>query len=386
MRGSAVANYAASPKNSRGRRFKEPSPTYRSEFQRDRDRIIHSTGFRRLEYKTQVFVNHEGDLYRTRLTHSLEVAQIARSIARTLNLDEDLTEAIALAHDLGHTPFGHAGQDALNACMKNHGGFEHNLQSLRIVDKLEKNYAEFSGLNLCFETREGILKHCSLKHAETLGDVGVRFLNKQQPSLEAQLTNIADQVAYNNHDIDDGLRSGLISIEQMRKVDLFSAQYDKVMWKYPELTGHRCVHETIRRMIGEQVIDLVETSRVNIESAKPENIEDVRNYKKHLISFSEEMRTRNQELKKFLRKNLYYHHKVYRMTRKAHQVIEALFNAFMKDIRLLPPEHQQYVRKAQLKMGEAGQARVISDYVAGMTDRYATGEYQRLFGIEGNVF
>jgi len=378
--------YAATPDNSRGRRFKEPSPTYRNEFQRDRDRIIHSTGFRRLEYKTQVFVNHEGDLYRTRLTHSLEVAQIARSIARTLGLDEDLTEAIALAHDIGHTPFGHAGQDALNACMKNYDGFEHNLQSLRIVDQLEKNYADFSGLNLCFETREGILKHCSLKNAKTLGDVGERFIKKQQSSLEAQLTNIADQVAYNNHDIDDGLRSGLITIEQMRKVDLFSAQYDKVMWKYPELTGHRCVHETIRRMIGEQVIDLVETSKARLEEANPESIDAVRNHNMELISFSEEMRNRNQELKKFLRENLYFQHKVYRMTRKAHQVIEALFNAFMEDIRLLPPEHQQYVRKAQLETGEMGQARVIADYVAGMTDRYATGEYQRLFGIEGNVF
>ncbi|HIP81686.1 MAG TPA: deoxyguanosinetriphosphate triphosphohydrolase [Leucothrix mucor] len=378
--------YAATPETSRGRHFKEPSPTYRNEFQRDRDRIIHSTGFRRLEYKTQVFVNHEGDLYRTRLTHSLEVAQIARSVARTLGLDEDLTEAIALAHDIGHTPFGHAGQDALNACMKNYDGFEHNLQSLRIVDQLEKNYADFSGLNLCFETREGVLKHCSLKNAKILGDVGERFINKQQSSLEAQLTNIADQIAYNNHDIDDGLRSGLITIEQMRKVDLFSAQYDKVMWKYPELTGNRCVHETIRRMIGEQVIDLVETSRTNLKEANPESIDAVRKHNKPLISFSEEMRSRNQELKKFLRENLYFHHKVHRMTRKAHQVIEALFSAFMEDIRLLPPEHQQYVRKAQLETGKTGQARVIADYVAGMTDRYATGEYQRLFGIEGNVF
>ncbi len=381
-----LAPYAASPDTSRGRKFKEPSPTYRSEYQRDRDRIIHSTGFRRLEYKTQVFVNHEGDLYRTRLTHSLEVAQIARSVARTLRLNEDLTEAISLAHDLGHTPFGHAGQDALHACMKNYGGFEHNLQSLRIVDALEKNYADFSGLNLCFETREGVLKHCSLKNAQQLGDVGERFLKKQQASLEAQLTNIADQIAYNNHDIDDGIRSGLLTIEQMREVDLFSAQYDKVMWKYPELTGHRCVHETIRRMIGDQVVDLVETSKAKLEQVKPQTIDDVRQHSENLIGFSEEMRQRNQELKKFLRENLYYHHKVYRMTRKAHQVIEALFGAFMDDIRLLPPEHQQYVRNSQLATGEAGQARVISDYVAGMTDRYATGEYQRLFGIDGNVF
>ena len=382
----ANAPYAATSKTSRGRRFKEPAPTYRSEFQRDRDRIIHSTGFRRLEYKTQVFVNHEGDLYRTRLTHSLEVAQIARSVARTLELDEDLTEAIALAHDLGHTPFGHAGQDALNACMKKYEGFEHNLQSLRIVDLLEKNYADFDGLNLSFETREGILKHCSLKNAAQLGDVGERFLNKTQSSLEAQLTNIADQIAYNNHDIDDGLRSGLISIEQMRQVDLFSMQYDKVMWKYPELTGNRCVHETIRRMIGEQVIDLVETSRKLIDDANLKNIDDVRNHSCELISFSDEMRTRNQMLKKFLRENLYFHHKVYRMTRKAHQVIEALFTVFMEDVRLLPPQHQKLARTALLASGETGHARVIADYVAGMTDRYATVEYARLFGIEGNIF
>ncbi|MEB8432458.1 deoxyguanosinetriphosphate triphosphohydrolase [Cocleimonas sp. KMM 6892] len=380
------APYAASPEFSKGRKFSEPAPTYRSEFQRDRDRIIHSTGFRRLEYKTQVFVNHEGDLYRTRLTHSLEVAQIARSIARTLNLDEDLTEAISLAHDIGHTPFGHAGQDALNACMKDYGGFEHNLQSLRIIDELEKNYADFNGLNLCYETREGVLKHCSLKNAANLGDVGERFLKKEQPSLEAQLTNIADQIAYNNHDIDDGIRSGLINIEQMRQMQLFSTQYDKVMWKYPELKGNRRVHETIRRMIGEQVVDLVETSRAKIAEVNPESIEDVRKHSEQLISFSDEMRVHNQELKKYLRENLYFHHKVYRMTRKAHQVIEALFDIFMHDLRLLPPGHLKLARNALVDEGLSGQARVIADYVAGMTDRYATKEYARLFGVDGNVF
>ena len=386
MTKASIASYAANPETSRGRRFKEAPPTYRSEFQRDRDRIIHSSGFRRLEYKTQVFVNHEGDLYRTRLTHSLEVAQIARSIARTLQLDEDLTEAIALAHDLGHTPFGHAGQDALNGCMQDFGGFEHNLQSLRIVDLLETNYADFNGLNLSFETREGILKHCSLKHAAELSDVGARFLNKTQASLEAQLTNIADQVAYNNHDIDDGLRSGLITIEQLRKVELFSMQYDKVMWKYPKLTGHRVVHETIRRMIGEQVIDLIETSQNLLDEAKPNSIDDIRKHSQELISFSATMRKQNQELKKFLRENLYYHHKVYRMTRKAHHVIESLFNIFIDDVRLLPPEHQELAKSAQTKNAEMGKARVIADYVAGMTDRYATLEYARLFGVEGSIF
>lgn len=380
------APYAADPLQSKGRKFSEPAPTYRSEFQRDRDRIIHSTGFRRLEYKTQVFVNHEGDLYRTRLTHSLEVAQIARSIARTMQLDEDLTEAISLAHDIGHTPFGHAGQDALHACMKEFGGFEHNLQSLRIIDVLEKNYADFDGLNLCFEVREGVLKHCSLKNAAKLGEVGQRFINKKQASLEAQLTNIADQIAYNNHDIDDGLRSGLINIEQMRNMQLFSTQYDKVMWKYPDLKGNRRVHETIRRMIGEQVVDLVETSRAKIAEANPQSIDDVRNHSKQLISFSDEMRAHNQDLKKFLRENLYFHHKVYRMTRKAHQVIESLFAIFMNDLRLLPPRHLVLARKALVDDGMPGQARVIADYVAGMTDRYATKEYSRLFDVKGSVF
>lgn len=380
------ATYAANPNESRGRQFIEPAPTYRSEFQRDRDRIIHSTGFRRLEYKTQVFVNHEGDLYRTRLTHSLEVAQIARSIARTMQLDEDLTEAISLAHDIGHTPFGHAGQDALHACMREYGGFEHNLQSLRILDVLEQNYADYDGLNLCFETREGVLKHCSLKNAAKLGEVGERFINKKQASLEAQLTNIADQIAYNNHDIDDGLRSGLITIEQMRNVPLFSTQYDKVMWKYPDLRGNRRVHETIRRMIGEQVIDLVETSLAKIVEVNPQTIDDVRDHKEQLISFSDEMRSHNQELKKFLRENLYFHHKVYRMTRKAHQVIESLFDVFMNDLRLLPPKHLVLARAALVDEGMAGQARVIADYVAGMTDRYATNEYSRLFGVKGSVF
>ena len=386
MNDKTYASYSATAQNSKGRQYKEKAPTYRSEFQRDRDRIIHSKGFRRLEYKTQVFVNHEGDLYRTRLTHTLEVAQIARSISRTLCLNEDLTEAIALAHDIGHTPFGHAGQDALNGCMKQYGGFEHNLQSLRILDLLEINYADFDGLNLCFETREGILKHCSLKNAALLGDVGERFINKKQASLEAQLTNIADQIAYNNHDIDDGLRSGLITIEQMREIQLFSTQYDKVMWKYPDLTGNRIVHETIRRMIGEQVTDLVTTSNARIEQANPQTIEDVRNHTEQLISFSDEMRSLNQELKKYLRENLYFHHKVYRMTRKAHQVIESLFTIFMEDLRLLPPRHLQLARTALIENGLAGQARVIADYVSGMTDRYATKEYARLFGVKGDVF
>ncbi|MCK5918995.1 MAG: deoxyguanosinetriphosphate triphosphohydrolase [Cocleimonas sp.] len=378
------ASYAANPNQSKGRQHCEDSPNLRSEFQRDRDRIIHSTAFRRLEYKTQVFVNHEGDLYRTRLTHSIEVAQIARSIARTLNLDEDLTEAIALAHDLGHTPFGHAGQDALNTCMKSFGGFEHNLQSLRVIDLLEKRYADFDGLNLTFEAREGILKHCSQKNAKQLGEVGLRFINKQQPSLEAQLTNISDLIAYNNHDIDDGLRSGLISISQLCEIELFATQYIKVKDKYPDLEATRQIHEIIRRMIALQVIDLITTSQKNIAASGVETIEDVR-ASEALIYSSSEMIVQNKQLKTFLRQNLYYHHKVYRMTRKAHQIVESLFATFLEDVRLLPPEHQGYAKVALKQKGEAGQARIIADYIAGMTDRYAIKEHHKLFGY-GEVF
>ena len=380
-----IATYAAKVETSLGRQYPEAKPTFRTEYQRDRDRIIHSTGFRRLEYKTQVFVNHEGDLYRTRLTHSIEVAQIARSIARTLEINEDLTEAIALAHDLGHTPFGHAGQDALNACMKPFGGFEHNLQSLRVVDHLETKYAEFPGLNLTFETREGLLKHCALKNAKELGPVAKRFLDKTQPSLEAQLTNISDQIAYNNHDIDDGIRSGLITVEQLRETDLFAVHFDQVKWKYPDLDENRSVHETIRRMIGEQVVDLVTTSRTNIKDAGIKTIDDVRAHSDSLIRFSDEMFTQSRLMKKFLRENLYFHHKVYRMTRKAHHIIESLFEAFINDVRLLPPEHQAYAKDAKLSGGEAEYARVVADYIAGMTDRFAIKEYDRLFAMTGNL-
>ena len=376
-----IASYAASVETSRGRQHAEPAPSYRTEYQRDRDRIIHSTGFRRLEYKTQVFVNHEGDLYRTRLTHSIEVAQIARSIARTLGLNEDLTEAIALAHDLGHTPFGHAGQDALNACMKPYGGFEHNLQSLRVVDHLENKYAEFQGLNLTFETREGVLKHCALKNAQELGEVGRRFVDKTQPSLEAQLTNIADQVAYNNHDIDDGIRSGLIAIEQLREVSLFADYYDQVKWKYPDLDDNKSVHETIRQMIGSQVTDLIRTSQQQIDASGVVSIDDVRSHREALILFSDEMFSQSRLMKKFLRENLYFHHQVYRMTRKAHQITEALFDSFINDTKLLPPEHQVYAADAKKSGNEADYARVVADYVAGMTDRFAIKEYDRLFNM-----
>ena len=380
-----IASYAATEATSLGRQYPEPAPSYRTEYQRDRDRIIHSTGFRRLEYKTQVFVNHEGDLYRTRLTHSIEVAQIARSIARTLGLNEDLTEAIALAHDLGHTPFGHAGQDALNACMQPFGGFEHNLQSLRVVDHLETKYAEFQGLNLTFETREGVLKHCALKNAKALGEVGQRFIDKTQPSLEAQLTNIADQVAYNNHDIDDGIRSGLISIEQLREVGLFADYYDQVKWKYPDLDDNKSVHETIRQMIGGQVTDLIQTSEQHIVASGVVTIDDVRMQSDTLVRFSEDMFAQSRLMKKFLRENLYFHHQVYRMTRKAQQIIEALFEAFITDSKLLPPEHQAYAAEARKKQNESDYARVVADYVAGMTDRFAIKEYDRLFNMSNQL-
>ncbi|HHJ14049.1 MAG TPA: deoxyguanosinetriphosphate triphosphohydrolase [Gammaproteobacteria bacterium] len=376
---TGLAPYAASDACCGGRRHQEPPPSYRSEYQRDRDRIIHAAAFRRLEYKTQVFVNHEGDLFRTRLTHSIEVAQIARSIARALKLNEDLTEAIALAHDLGHTPFGHAGQDALNACMADWGGFEHNLQSLRVVDELEEKYADFPGLNLTFETREGILKHCSPRHAAQLGDVGRRFLDRHQPSLEAQLTNLADEIAYNSHDVDDGLRAGLISVEQLSEVSLFSEHYSEVRERYPALPPRRVVHEVVRRLINCQVVDLIETSNRRLAHARPSDIQAVRNHPEPLIAFSDTMRERNLELKRFLRTRLYRHYRVHRMSAKAVRVIRDLFQAFNEDPRLLPDEPRGKAAALRARDGEAGQARAVADYIAGMTDRYAISEHHRVF-------
>ena len=369
----ALAPYAAQDEKTRGRVHAEPPAAPRGEFQRDRDRIVHSTAFRRLEYKTQVFVNHEGDLFRTRLTHSLEVAQIGRTIARLLHLNEELVEAISLAHDLGHTPFGHAGQDALNDCMKDHGGFEHNLQSLRVVDKLEERYAEFDGLNLCFETREGILKHCSLVHARGLGEVGERFLKGRQPSLEAQVANLADEIAYNNHDVDDGLRSGLISIEQLEEVALFARHLKEARSRYPALNGRRLVNETVRRMINTLVLDLVHTSAANIKTAGVQSLEAVRKAEP-LVAFSAEIRDEQLQLKQFLRRNLYRHYKVMRMTKKAERIIADLFDAFFREPRLLPSDHHD--------KAAADRARTIADYVAGMTDRYAVREHRRLFAID----
>ena len=368
-----LAAYAADPAASRGRCIAEAAPNGRTEFQRDRDRIIHSAAFRRLEYKTQVFVNHEGDLFRTRLTHSIEVAQIGRSVARNLGLNEDLVEAISLAHDLGHTPFGHAGQDALNECMKDHGGFEHNLQSLRVVDLLEQRYGAFDGLNLCFETREGILKHCSIKNAEKLGEVGERFLKNQRPSMEAQLANLADEIAYNNHDVDDGLRSELISVEQLASVRIFARHLGAVHGQYPDLVDRRLIHETVRRMINTLVSDLTEQSRALIAEHHPESVDQVR-IAPPLIAFSAAIREEQHELKVFLRKHLYQHYRVARMSNKARRIVRDLFQAFMADSRLLPPEFQS--------RAEVDLPRAIADYIAGMTDRYAIREHRRLFAVE----
>jgi dGTPase len=372
-----LAPYSADSQQTRGRSVAEDAPAYRSEFQRDRDRIIHSAAFRRLEYKTQVFVNHEGDLFRTRLTHSIEVAQIARSIARVMDLNEDLTEAISLAHDLGHTPFGHSGQDALNTCMKEYGGFEHNLQSLRVVDLLEEKYAEFPGLNLTYETREGILKHCSKQNARELGNIGERFLEGKQPGLEAQLANLADAIAYNNHDVDDGLRSELITVEQLREVKLFAEQCQIVSRLYPQLEDRRIIHETVRRMINYLIVDLVETSQSRIRDAGITTIDEVRDFPQPLIVHSDRVREESLELKQFLRRNLYSHYRVLRMSKKAARVISALFNVFLDDYRLLP-EHYHALSAEMAGNSEASLARVIADYIAGMTDRFAINEYRRV--------
>ena len=371
---AVLAPYAAIESHSRGRKYAEPSSKYRGEYQRDRDRIIHSTGFRRLVYKTQVFVNHEGDLYRTRLTHSLEVSQIGRTVAVALQLNEALTEAICLAHDIGHTPFGHAGQDTLNMCMRDFGGFEHNLQSLRVVDVLEAKYADFAGLNLMFETREGILKHCSARNAHELGDVGERFLKRTQPSLEAQVSNIADAIAYNNHDVDDGFRAGLLSLSKLRTQSLFATHFDVVHERYPELEDRRLIYEIIRRMIGAVVSDLIEESRRRIDAAAPASIEDVRNAAQPLISMSDSMYEQHMSLKRFLRTHLYSHEQKLEMTRTVQAMINELFTAYMADETKMPAQFARAARNAE----GIGRARVVADFIAGMTDRYAIAAHEAL--------
>jgi dGTPase len=369
-----LAPYASHASLSRGRRHAEaPAPT-RDAFQRDRDRIVHSTAFRRLVYKTQVFLNHEGDLFRTRLTHSLEVAQLGRSIARALRLNEDLVEAIALAHDLGHTPFGHAGQDALDACMQDHGGFEHNLQSLRVVDELEHRYPRYDGLNLSFETREGILKHCSRANAERLeaaepGGVARRFCDRTQPSLEAQLCNLADEIAYNAHDIDDGVRSGLIDIELLGELGLFERYRREALAEYPALHGRRVLYEAIRRMLSAQVYDVIDATSAAIRSAAPTDAEAVRKAQP-LVLFSDTMRRESSELKRFLFRNLYRHPRVTATTDQAKDVVHALFDAYLADAVQMP---ERYAERAD-------RHRAVADYIAGMTDRFAIREYERLTG------
>lgn len=370
-----LAPYACDPGRSRGRRFPEPAAPTRSEYQRDRDRIVHSTAFRRLVYKTQVFLNHEGDLFRTRLTHSLEVAQLGRSIARSLQLNEDLVEAIALAHDLGHTPFGHAGQDVLQDCMRMHGGFEHNLQSLRVVDSLEQRYADFDGLNLSFETREGILKHCSIanaRHIESLepGGVAHRFLHRQQPSLEAQLCNLADEIAYNAHDIDDGVRSGLITIEQLLQVPLFAHYHDQALAAHPRLAGRRLLYESIRRMLSEQVYDVIEAGQSALRREGPASVDEVRS-KGALVTFSASMRAASSQLKRFLFRALYRHPQVMDTTDRARRVVRDLFESYVSQPAQMPADY----RDAPLRH------RAVCDYIAGMTDRFALREHQRLMGV-----
>lgn len=380
-----LAPYACHPEHSRGRRLFEAATDDRTAFQRDRDRIVHCSSFRRLVYKTQVFLNHEGDLFRTRMTHSLEVAQLARSIGRSLRLNEDLIEGIALAHDLGHTPFGHAGQDALNACMKPYGGFEHNMQSLRVVDLLEQRYARFDGLNLSFETREGILKHCSLVNAQVLeaqepayadggAGIGARFLQRHQPSLEAQLCNLADEIAYNAHDVDDGVRAGLISMEQLQDVALFSQSSESVLQANPELrsapTSKRLLYETIRHLLSRQVHDVIASTESAIQAAAPKSLEDVRACPP-LVHFSDEMREHSKALKAFLFRNVYRHEQVTRQMDLAKQVITDLFAIYVQN-----PKEMQNVLAPDGDFDELH--RTIADYIAGMTDRFAMREHERL--------
>jgi dGTPase len=384
-----LAVYASDPARTRGRRHPEAVAPTRTEYQRDRDRIVHSTAFRRLVYKTQVFLNHEGDLFRTRLTHSLEVAQLGRSIARSLGLNEDLVEAIALAHDLGHTPFGHVGQDALNECMAAYGGFEHNLQSLRVVDQLEERYPEFDGLNLTYETREGILKHCSRAHAEQIeaqepGGVGRRFLDRTQPSLEAQLCNLADEIAYNAHDIDDGVRSGLISLEQLASVPLFEIYRQQALQEHPQLAevqaGRRLLYESIRRMLSAQVYDVIFATQANLASSGPQSADAARGLPAQL-AFSPEMRARSVVLKKFLFQNLYRHPQVMQTMALARQVIQELFACYRETPHEMQAGHAARAQAAlQRPDAESAVARVVADYIAGMTDRYASREHARLTG------
>ena len=394
----SLAAYACDPTASRGRRFaQEPAPT-RSEFQRDRDRIVHSTAFRRLVYKTQVFLNHEGDLFRSRLTHSLEVAQLGRSIARNLQLNEDLVEAIALAHDLGHTPFGHAGQDALNECLKQHNpqssGFEHNLQSLRLVDSLEERYPSYNGLNLSFETREGILKHCSRRNARRIelrepGGVAQRHVAQMpgtrqwlQPSLEGQLANLADEIAYNAHDIDDGVRSGLLTFEQLQEVPLFNLHTQQALVNHPGLSGRRLLFEVLRLMLSAQVYDVTDATRSAIANAQLTSVDGVRQ-QPALVCFSLDMAAQSAALKRFLSQNLYRHAQVVEKMQHAQSVVRELFAAYLADPSCLPQTSSGQLGADLQNTQQVKPERRVADYIAGMTDRFATKEHERL-GLRHN--
>ena len=371
MKRMEFSGYAAQSESSRGRRYDEPYKDDRPAYERDRDRIIHCAAFRRLEYKTQVFVNHEGDYYRTRLTHSLEVAQIGRGIARRLSLNEDLVEALALAHDLGHTPFGHTGEGVLDRLMAPYGGFEHNRQSLRIVEHLEERYPGFNGLNLTWETREGIIKHSSdydIPDASGFDE----YCPGLRPTLEAQIIDLADEIAYNNHDIDDGLKAGYLNPEALMGIDLWSETYARVRQKHPLLDEERQVLQTISHLIGYLILDLVEQSRRNIEAGGISTLDDVRSQTGNLVMFSRDTAQRNRALKVFLYKNLYSHYKVERMRIKAERFLTILFENYLQNPTLLPSSYQD-------KYDEYGRERVICDYIAGMTDRYALDEYKRLF-------
>jgi len=365
-----MKKYAVHENNSLGRRYLENKSPLRNDFQRDRDRIIHSSAFRRLMYKTQVFVNHEGDMFRTRLTHSLEVSQISRGIARSLELNEDLSETIALAHDLGHTPFGHAGQDALNKCMKNHGGFEHNYQSLRVIDKLEKRYVDFIGLNLTFESREGILKHCSKKNATSLGKVGERFLNKTQPSLEAQIVDISDSIAYNIHDLEDGYRSAILPISKLMQLDFFAENYHYLSKNLVtnEVNEKVIVYETLRNMMFILINDVTSNSRKLINGSNIKTIDGVRNHRTTLIKLSESVQNYLSSCKIFLRTNLYEHPRVNKMTSNAQKIIIDLFNYYDDNYDALPSDHKILEKKY----------RSIADFLSGMTDRFAYEMYKSL--------
>lgn len=365
-----LAAYAARSCDSRGRKYSETFRDHRPAFERDRDRIIHSAAFRRLEYKTQVFVNHEGDYYRTRLTHSLEVAQIGKAIARRLKLNEELTETLALAHDLGHTPFGHTGEEVLNRLMEMHGGFEHNLQSLRVVDELEERYPGFNGLNLSWEVREGIIKHSSPYDSPT--ESMAAFMPGIVPTIEAQLINFADEIAYNNHDIDDGLKSGYISIRQLEQVELWRDVHRKVTETYPGLDDERQKYQTISALIGLFIKDLTSITLQRLHESNISSLDDLRRVNKQVVGFSQELALKNRELKRFLMENLYRHYKVERMRVKAERCLVQLFETYVKHPTLLP---QKYVKKMEV----AGRERVICDYIAGMTDRFALDEFKRLF-------